>query len=208
MRNILLLLFFISCFVSPQDIMAEERNTTILYLGDSLTEGFGVESHEAYPALIDRKFKNTGRLNIRTINGGYSGSTTASAFSRLKWYSRAKPDIVVIALGANDGLRGLPTETMQKNLEKAIEFALSNDMKVLLCGMQAPPNYGKGYTDEFKRIFLNLSQKYQVTFVPFLLENVAGIFNKNLPDAIHPNPKGHQQIAETVFPFLNQLFSR
>jgi len=201
-KNIFLLFSLICTFALPLQISAEERPVTILYLGDSLTEGFGIEPEEAYPALVNTKLKEAGHLNIKTINGGYSGSTTASAFSRLKWYSRVKPDIVVLALGANDGLRGLPPEAMQTNLAKAIEFAQSKGIKVVLCGMQAPPNYGKEYTARFKEVYLTLTEEFGISLVPFLLNKVAGHPKMNLPDGIHPNQNGHRIIAETVYGHL------
>ena len=174
----------------------------ILFLGDSITAGYGVAKEEAYPALLGQKLESLGIHHVEIINGSISGSTTASAFSRLKWFQKASPDILVLALGANDGLRGLSVENMEANLGKAITFAKNNNMEVILAGMQIPPNYGQEYADAFKQVFITLAEDHEIVLIPFLLEGVGGWPNMNQPDGIHPNREGHQQIAKTVFPFI------
>jgi acyl-CoA thioesterase-1 len=174
----------------------------ILFLGDSITAGYGVAKEDAYPALLGQTLESLGIHHVEIINGSISGSTTASALSRLKWFQKASPDILVLALGANDGLRGLSVENMADNLGKAISFAKNNKMNVILGGMQIPPNYGPEYADAFKQVFTTLAEDHEIVLIPFLLEGVGGRSDMNQPDGIHPNREGHQQIAKTVFPFI------
>jgi len=178
--------------------------TLIVALGDSLTEGFGVSKEEAYPFLVEKELFGKGHA-VKLINAGISGSTSASAASRLKWYIRSQPDIIIIALGGNDGLRGLSVAHMKKNLSKAIELAQSEKIQVLLSGMQIPLNYGTRYTESFQKVFHELAELYKLPIIPFLLKDVGGIPSLNQPDGIHPNPEGHQIIAATVLKHLEPL---
>ncbi len=180
--------------------------TLVVALGDSLTEGFGVLEEEAYPHLLEQKLLSKG-YNVKVINAGISGSTSASAPSRLQWYVRVKPDIIIIALGGNDGLRGLSVEHMKKNLGKAIEMARSEKIQVLLAGMQIPSNYGREYTKSFRKAFYELAEHYQLPMIPFLLKEVGNVPDLNLPDGIHPNPEGHKIISRTVPEHLEPLLS-
>ncbi len=175
---------------------------TILFLGDSLTEGLGLETGESFPDLIAKRYKDEGRSNVKVINGGVSGSTSASALSRLQWYIRSKPNLMVLALGANDGLRGLSVPEMKANLSKTIEFAQANNVKVIIAGMQIPPNYGPAYTSTFAQVFPNLAEQYQLELLPFLLEGVAAKPELNQGDGIHPNVAGTKIVAENVYTFL------
>jgi acyl-CoA thioesterase-1 len=177
---------------------------TILFLGDSLTEGYGLNKEEAYPSLVQKLIKKELDQEVQIINAGVSGSTTSDGIARMKWYLRKNPDIVFIALGANDGLRGLDLNQSQNNLEKIINMALSTKAKVLLSGMLIPPNYGQKYTQEFKKMYLNLSEKHKLRMMPFLLESVAGKKEYNQSDGIHPNEKGHEVIAKDVFEFIKE----
>lgn len=177
---------------------------TILFLGDSLTEGYGLNKEEAYPSLVQKLIKKELNQEVQIINAGVSGSTTSDGIARMKWYLRKNPDIVFIALGANDGLRGLDLNQSQNNLEKIINMALSTKAKVLLSGMLIPPNYGQKYTQEFKKMYLNLSEKHKLRMMPFLLESVAGKKEYNQSDGIHPNEKGHEVIAKDVFEFIKE----
>jgi acyl-CoA thioesterase-1 len=176
--------------------------TRILFLGDSLTAGLGVDREQAWPSLVGERLKAMGRTDLTLVNGSISGSTTASAPSRLTWHLRARPDILVLALGANDGLRGLPNEAMKDNLDKTIRLAKANGMEVILAGMEVPPNYGAAYAREFRRVFRDLAQSHGLRFIPFLLQGVAGRPEFNQADGIHPNPEGHRVIAELVLPVL------
>lgn len=183
-------------------LLAQDRIVTVLILGDSLSVGLGVEPEQAFPFLVQERLSQKGFDTVKITNGSISGSTTAGASSRLKWFLRTRPDILILALGANDGLRGLSTEQMTRNLEKAILLAKKNSIKVILAGMKLPPNYGMEYAKAFEASFVFLASKHDLPFIPFLLNNVAGKASLNQADGIHPNPEGHKIIATTVFDFL------
>ncbi|MBV2167542.1 MAG: arylesterase [Bdellovibrio sp.] len=174
----------------------------LIVLGDSLTEGYGVAKEAAYPALLEKKLHEAGKKEWTVINSGVSGSTTASAVTRMKWLFKSKPDAVLLVLGANDGLRGLKIEDSQKHLAAAIEYANSQKVRVILGGLYMPPNYGADYTGQFKKMYEALAKKYKVTFIPFILEKVGGNPKYNLADGIHPNEEGHKIIAENIFQIL------
>ncbi len=174
---------------------------TVLVMGDSLTEGYRLAKEEAYPYLMEMELKKK-YPDVKIINGGISGSTSASAVRRLDWYIKAKPEIMILALGANDGLRGLKVEETSKNLEAVIMKAKSSGIRVIMSGMKMPPNYGKDYSEKFNQIFPRLAKKHELKLIPFILENVAGIPALNLPDGIHPNPEGHKVMAKNVMKFL------
>lgn len=181
----------------------------ILCLGDSLTEGYGIETHQAWPSLLETSLKENGFSDLNIINAGVSGAVSASGLSRLRWSLKAGPDLVFIALGANDGLRGLPTGQMERNLDGLIQEALKvlgSPDKIIFAGMKVPPNYGLEYSKHFEEVYLKLADKHKIHFVPFLLEDVAGDKTLNLPDGIHPNARGHQIIATRLLPtFLKAL---
>lgn len=170
---------------------------TILFLGDSLTEGYQLSKEEAYPALVEKELKKKIK-DIKVINGGVSGATSASGLKRLDWYLKAKPDLMVLALGANDGLRGFKITESEKNLNAVIEKAKSRGIKVILAGMRMPTNYGEPYRSDFEGMFSKLAKKHHIKLIPFLLEGVGGVANLNLPDGIHPNAKGYEVVAKTV----------
>lgn len=174
----------------------------LVVLGDSVSEGYGVAKEASYPVLLEKKLHDSGKKEWSVINASVSGSTTASAISRMKWIFKSKPDVVFLALGANDGLRGLKVEESEKNLASAIEFAQQQKVRVILGGLYMPPNYGKDYSDKFKKMYESLVKKYKLTFVPFILDKVAGNPKYNLADGIHPNEEGQKIIAETVFTVL------
>ena len=195
MKLLILLFVSISLQVSAQ---------TIVFIGDSLTEGYQLNREEAYPALIENELKK--KFNqVKVINAGESGATSASGLKKLKWYSKIKPDILVLALGANDGLRGMNLKETEKNLSGIIESALELKMKILLVGMKMPVNYGEPYRKNFQGLFIKLSKKFSLPIVPFLLEGVGGKPKYNLPDGIHPNPDGHKIMATTVLKHLVPL---
>ena len=177
----------------------------VVFLGDSLTEGYEVAAEKAFPALVADRLRERGWPGIEVVNAGVSGSTSASAVSRLTWQLKAKPDVVVVALGANDGLRGIDTETMAKNLSDAIDVAQSAHVAVLLAGMKLPPNYGSDYTERFESVFPRLAKEKGVPLIPFLLDGVATRPALNLGDGIHPNADGYSVIADTVIRYLVPL---
>lgn len=174
---------------------------TILFIGDSLTEGYQLSKEEAYPFLIEKQLKKN-HPKVKAINGGVSGATTASGAKRLDWYLKAKPDVLVLALGANDGLRGLKVSESEKNLSQTIEKAQGRGIKVILVGMKMPTNYGETYRKEFEALYGKLAKKYKLKLVPFMLEGVGGDPALNLPDGIHPNAKGYEVIAKTIIKVL------
>lgn len=195
------LLAIVLLFACPQAALAER---VVLFLGDSLTAGLGVEPDEAYPRLLGEKLNNDGLTGFRLVNGGISGSTSASALSRLQWYDRIRPSVLFLALGANDGLRGLTIEEMRRNLSTVIAAAKKRGMSVILAGMELPPNYGNQYTDSFRQVYRDLANEYQLDLIPFLLEGVGGVTALNQADGIHPNAEGHRRIARHVYPHLKQ----
>lgn len=176
---------------------AEGVGTTIAFLGDSLTAGYGLEPEQAFPALIDQALRAEGR-RVTVVNAGISGDTTAGGLSRVDWLLRSRPDILVVSLGANDGLRGLPLASSEKNLRAILEKAKAAGARVLLVGMMIPPNYGPDYTRQFSEIFPRLAAEQGVPLVPFLLEGVAGDRLLNQADGIHPTAEGHQILARTL----------
>jgi acyl-CoA thioesterase-1 len=178
---------------------------TVLCLGDSLTEGYGLEADQAYPAVLEQRLHAAGYARVRVINAGISGSTSASAVRRLEWQLRANPDVLILELGANDGLRGVPVAETRKNLTAAIALAREKGAQVLLAGMQMPPNYGPEYTRDFARVFAELGEKPGVTLIPFFLEGVAGVPRLNLPDGIHPNAEGYRVVVDNLLPHLLPL---
>ncbi len=181
-----------------------QAERVVLFLGDSLTAGLGVEPEEAYPQLLGAMLVRDGITDVRIVNGGISGSTSASAMARLKWYGKLRPSVLFLALGANDGLRGLTIEEMAKNLAEVISAAQAQGMSVILAGMELPPNYGDAYTGAFRNVYLELAARYEIELIPFLLEGVGGVAALNQADGIHPNGEGHRKIALQVYPLLKQ----
>ncbi len=202
--GVFLLSFSLWVWVGPIPcLFAADSSVRILFLGDSISAGLGVEPEYAYPALIHGMLKDKGvQGGVNITNGSISGSTTAGALSRLKWFLKLKPDILVLALGANDGLRGLSTVEMAGNLDKAIALAKDKGIRVILAGMKIPPNYGLEYARAFYEVFVSLADKHKISFIPFLLEDVAGKASLNQADGIHPNREGHWIIAVTVLPYI------
>jgi acyl-CoA thioesterase-1 len=177
---------------------------TILFLGDSLTEGYQLSKEEAFPSLIETELKKN-KPEIKVLNGGVSGATTASGLKRLDWYLKAKPEFMVLALGANDGLRGLKIENTEKNLVLVIEKAQERKITVVLAGMKMPTNYGEPYRSQFENMYPRLAKKFNLKLVPFILEGVGGNPKLNLADGIHPNSEGHKIMAKTILKVLEPL---
>lgn len=192
MKLFIIFLLFLSTSVKAQ---------TILFLGDSLTEGYQLSKEEAFPALIEKELKKEHK-KIKVINGGVSGATSASGMKRMDWYLKAKPDFLVLALGANDGLRGMKVTETEKNLSSVIEKAQQRGITVILAGMKMPTNMGEPYRTQFENVFPKIAKKYSVKLIPFILEGVGGRPEFNLPDGIHPNPKGHEIMAKTILKVL------
>ena len=178
----------------------------ILFYGDSLTAGYGLSPEEAFPALVEKKL-NQDEKKVRVVNAGLSGETSAGGLTRLDWVIRQHIDVFVLELGANDGLRGLPLEQTQKNLQQIIDRVKAKfpNVKIVIAGMMVPPNMGPEYTTKFRKIFPDLAKKNNATLIPFLLQDVAGNEKLNIEDGIHPNPEGHKIVAENVVKVIAPL---
>lgn len=186
---------------AEQNLPAAHPTKKLIFLGDSLTEGYGVAQEAAFPQIIQEKFKTT-KPEWKIIASGSSGSTSASTLSRLKWIAKDKPDVVFILMGSNDGLRGLKITETEKNLTEALIWAQNQKIKIILGQLHVPPNYGQEYSKKFTEIFPRLAKKYKVKLAPFLLNQVAGIPKLNQADGIHPNELGHQIIANNIYKYL------
>jgi acyl-CoA thioesterase-1 len=179
----------------------------IVALGDSLTAGLGLPESQAYPALLQKKV-DAGGYRFAVVNAGVSGDTSAGGVRRLDWALEGDVRVLILALGANDGLRGLPVPEMKKNLEGIIERAKARNIVVILAGMEAPPNYGPDYTSSFRRAYQALAREHDVIFLPFLLENVAGNAALNQGDGIHPNARGAEIIADGMWKVLRPVLEQ
>ncbi|HEV2800801.1 MAG TPA: arylesterase [Pyrinomonadaceae bacterium] len=179
----------------------------IVALGDSLTAGYGLSLHESYPALLQEKLDRDG-FDYEVVNAGVSGDTTAGGLRRLDWALEGDVRFLILELGANDILRGLPAAEMRKNLSQIIELARGRGAEVLLAGMLAPTNSGAQYSRESMEVFPALAKEYNLTFIPFFLERVAGIENLNQADGVHPNPEGTRIVAETVYQHLKPMLEK
>jgi acyl-CoA thioesterase I len=182
------------------------ENKTVVFFGDSLTAGYGLDPDEAYPALIQKKIDADG-VHAQIVNAGLSGETTAGGLRRLDWILRQKLDVFVIELGANDGLRGIAPEASRSNLQTMIERVRQKYPHVLivLAGMQLPTNLGSEHTAKFAAIYPQLAEANHLTLIPFLLAGVGGNPNLNQPDGIHPTAKGQEIVADTVWGILKPL---
>ena len=191
-------------FLFVPTTLAGGSSPVILAFGDSLTAGFGVPDAQSYPARLQKIIIENGYPH-QVVNGGVSGDTTAGGVRRIKWLMKHNPEIVILELGANDGLRGLSLKEMESNLEQIIVICKEGGAKVLLTGMKAPPNYGEEYTVEFEKTFFRLADKHKLPLVPFFLEGVAGIREYTRPDGIHPLGSGYEIIVQTIWKYLKPL---
>jgi len=180
------------------------RNPVILDFGDSLTAGFGLPAGQAFPAKLEA-WLHQRRIEVRVINAGVSGDTTAGGLARLDWALGDKPDLVILALGANDALRGIDPSTVRDNLNKIIEKIQDRGAKVLLIGMLAPPNWGEEYKHSFDRIFPELAEAHHLPLYPFFLEGVAMKPELNQPDGLHPNERGVGVLVDRIAPVVAGL---
>lgn len=192
--------------VETEEATAESNGKKILFFGDSLTAGYGLEVADAFPAIIQGKLDSLG-LEYQVVNAGLSGETTASGRNRMEWVLEDDISVVVLELGANDGLRGIPLEETRKNLQAMVDMIQEKlpQATIVLAGMQIPPNMGPEYTSGFRDIFPELAEKEDLALIPFLLEGVAGIPELNQGDGIHPTQKGQQLVAENVWEVLAEV---
>lgn len=215
--KLLVLMLFAAC-VGTEEAKESSRNTpdtdrsaeeqkTILFFGNSLTAGYGLEDKsEAFPGIIQEKIDSLD-LPYTVVNGGLSGETSAGGNERIDWLLKQRIDVFVLELGANDGLRGLPVEDTYKNLHSIVEKvrAAWPECEVVLAGMMVPPSMGKNYADAFNAVFPRLAKESDITLIPFLLENVAGETALNQNDGIHPTKEGQRMLAENVWEVLQPL---
>lgn len=181
---------------------------TILFFGDSLSAAYGIPKEQGWVNLVAQRLKDN-QLPYEVANASVSGETTAGGLSRLPAaLKQFKPTIVVLELGANDGLRGLPVDAMKNNLEKMIQASKQANAKVVLLGMLIPPNYGPKYTNGFKAVFLDLSEKYKTPFVPFFMDGISGHSDLVLEDGLHPNVNAQKKILENIWPTLTPLLTK
>jgi len=188
-------------------IPATSTDPLVVFLGDSLTAGLGVNEDQAYPALVAKRLVAEGHP-VRVLNAGVSGDTSAGGLRRLEWLLAQRPAVVVVSLGANDGLRGLALDQTESNLRAIVTRARAAGCRVLLLGMMVPPNYGPDYGPKFAAMFPKLAKELDVPLVPFLLEGVGGRPELNQGDGIHPTAAGHRIMAETVYPRLAAVVAK
>jgi len=198
----------VSGTVVSSSLSDQSETKTILFFGDSLTAGFGIDPDLAFPALIQKKIDALG-WDFSVINAGLSGETTAGGVRRIDWVLQRKIDLLFLELGGNDGLRGIDLGSTKANLQKIIDRTreIYPEVRVVLAGMQIPPNMGPEYIQEFKSIYPELAAENQVALLPFLLKDVGGIKQLNLADGIHPTPEGHKIVAESVWEIMRPLLA-
>ena len=181
---------------------------TIVAVGDSLTAGLGVDESLAYPALLQKKLAGDG-YHFNVVNAGVSGETSSGTLSRIQWViSSLKPDIIILETGANDGLRGIDTDILRKNLDRIVSIIRAHHIKVLLCGMKMLPNLGPEYVKAFARVYPEIARKYAIPLMPFFLEGVAGDPRFNQPDGLHPTAKGYRRIVDHIYPYVLEVIKR
>jgi acyl-CoA thioesterase-1 len=179
----------------------------IVALGDSLTAGYGLPESQSYPSLLQERLDAEG-YRFQVVNAGVSGDTTAGGLRRLDWALEGDVRVLVLALGANDGLRGLSVSEMQENLTEIVRRARARNVAVILAGMEAPPNYGREYATSYRDAFREIARREPVVFIPFLLDKVAGEGGLNQGDGIHPNERGTRIVADTVWAVLRPLLDQ
>lgn len=203
-RATALVVLVFAAVVRGENARAEKK--VVVFLGDSLTAGLGVQPQQAFPALLERKIRESG-LDAEVVNAGVSGDTTAGGLRRIDWLLQRKIDVLVLELGGNDGLRGQPVANIKANLQAMIDKAKAKEpnVKVVVAGMQMPPNVGGAYEAEFRQVFFDVAKENGAAMIPFLLEGVGGIRELNQPDLIHPNPAGHRIVADVVWKTIEPL---
>jgi acyl-CoA thioesterase-1 len=201
-KSCLLLLLALTCSAQPlQANNTSESRKRLLVLGDSLAAGYGLAAEEAFPAQLEKALRQAGH-DVTVINAGVSGDTTAGGLSRLDWALADKPHLVLVELGGNDALRGLPPEETRANLDAILEHLGKAGVKILLAGMQAPRNLGEQYTTAFNRVYPQLAKQHRVTLYPFFLDGVALEPALNQADGIHPNARGVAVIVARILPVV------
>ena len=205
-RRSTFILFLLSTLVAAEP---DDSPPTIMFFGDSLTAGYGVDKTQAYPALIQSRIDSLG-WDFRVVNAGLDGETTAAGLRRIDWILQRPVDVFVLELGGNDGLRGLPLTQTEANLQQIIDRVRkkSADTELVVAGMQLPPNLGPDYTSQFRAIFPSLAERNTADLIPYLLEGVGGVDELMLPARIHPNPAGHRRVAAVVWATIEPVLQR
>ena len=203
MRSLVVALVAVLAFAGP--VHATER--IIVAFGDSLTAGLGVTPDDSYPAQLQAKLRAEG-FTYRVVNAGVSGDTTAGGLRRVDWALKSKPAVAIVALGANDALRGQDLASVRSNLDAIVLRFQKAGLRVLVAGMEVPPNYGARYAAEFRRLYADVARKRGAAFMPFLLDGVAGIPRLNQPDGIHPTAEGYRIVAAHLWPHLAPMLTR
>lgn len=200
---------FIIVWACLSGFSKQEKEKRIVFFGDSITAGLGVEPEQAYPALVQQKIDSLG-WHFDVVNAGLSGETSSGGLSRIDWVLQKPVSVFVLELGGNDGLRGIDLSLTEENLQKIINKVEAKypRAKIILAGMEVPPNLGQKYTEQFKEMYPALAKKNNVALIPFLLQNVGGIRSLNQQDGIHPNAKGHIIVAENVWKVLKPILKK
>jgi acyl-CoA thioesterase-1 len=206
MKYILIAALMVVLQVVFTGTVSAQQKKNILFFGNSLTAGFGLDPELAFPNLIQQKIDEK-KVNYFVINAGLSGETSAGGLNRIDWVMKQYIEIFILELGANDGLRGLPLESTRKNLQGIIDKVTQKypEVEIVIAGMMVPPNMGETYSNEFVKIYPELATKNKAELIPFLLDGVAGNPDLNLPDGVHPNVEGHQIVADNVWKILNPI---
>jgi len=191
---------------SPAPTVADTR-PVIMAFGDSLVAGYGLAQSESFPSRLQQKLDTKG-FKYRVVNAGVSGDTSAGGVRRIDWAMKQSPEIMIVELGANDGLRGQPTAELKKNLSTIVKQSLDGGAKVILIGMEAPPNLGPDYTQEFRQVYRDVAREFHVPLMPFFLMDVGGIASLNQGDAIHPNAQGVDIIVENFWKVIEPMLIR
>lgn len=193
---------------SPKSVVVDRTLwPVIVAFGDSLTSGQGVAYEQNYPSQLQDELDRAG-YKYRVVNAGISGNTSRDGLGRIDNVMRHKPEVAILVLGANDGLRGLPVAQMRENLAAMVERFQKENVKVIIGGMEAPPNWGPDYTREFRDTFVDLASKYNLAFIPFFLEGVATMADLNQPDGIHPTTQGYKIVVENLLPVLTSILTK
>ncbi len=206
MKSVIVLFFVLILSFSSQ-AMGKDYQGIIVCLGDSLTAGLGVDYESSYPAQLQRKLGEQG-YKYRVVNAGVSGETSSGTLSRLEWILMQKPDIVILEIGANDGLRGIQVTLLEENLLKIVRRLKKNGVVVVLTGMKMVWNLGEEYTNNFNSVYPRVAGELAVIFMPFFLEGVATVASLNNPDGIHPNSSGYSHITTTIFPYVKRAIEQ
>lgn len=191
---------------TPTSVPVVDNTITIVAMGDSLTEGFGVDFDQAYPAQLEQRLLADG-YDIEVINAGISGETSSGALSRVDWVLTLNPDIVILETGPNDGLRGIDPELTRSNMNALVETFQDNEVVVVLAGMQIVQNMGDAYVEQFRGIYPSVAETYELALIPFFLDGVGGVAELNQADAVHPTAEGYTIVVETVYPYVTDALA-